>query len=395
MITLIRNFIGLFKQGGLLFILLCIMAMNCFFPTIEYFVCLFCGLVFILARSREKDNTAVMLLIFGFVHTCILIFNGKSSGMGLLLANMFGPFFFYNYGKHLVKRNLSEKDLLAMLLIVLIALQATIYYNVWLDYNNVGIVNENRYLGDEENEWIKATILGMVTSVGFCGLPAFLSINKPLRSPIAIGYLLMTVLSLISGIHLVNRAGLFVFVFCFFVALFYLSRKRSQRHVIILFLVLIIGLLYYITNISVVADIINAYQARDVGDVTSAGGRTLMWSEGLHNLFSYPFGWSNQGYYHHNLWLDVGRDTGIISFFLLVVAFIMGHKPIFKLVKIKGSPWVCTLLGLNVCFFASSFVEPVTHASPFYFYMYCLFFGLQRATLDYSKYIEWDMTNSN
>lgn len=392
MISIIKNIGAIFKKGGWLYMFFCIMALTSFAHLHEYLVCLFCAIVLSRIRSKDMDRTAVMLLLFGVINGMILIGTGGLSGMGLFLANMLGPFLFYIYGKQLITIFESEKDLLIMLLIVFVAFLGMTYYSVLLDLNNVGIVNENRALGEDEDEWVKATILGLITSIGYCGLPTFLSINKPFKSSLAIGYLLLTILSLLTGVHLINRSGLLVFVFCIVITLFYLSRSNKQKHFTFVFLVGIIGLLYYVYKNTIIIDVLNAYDNRNIGDVSTAGGRSLLWRQGLQYLIQNPFGFSNKMYYCHNLWIDVGRDTGIFPFVLIVVAFIMGHAPIFKLVKIKGSPWICTLLGLNICFLVSSFMEPVTHANPYYFYLYCFFFGLQHATLQHANYIEWDLS---
>ena len=378
MFSIIKNIIDVIKRGGWLYLFFCIMTLTSFAHLHEYLVCLFCAIVLSRIRSKDMDRTAVMLLLFGVINGMILIGTGGLSGMGRFLANMLGPFLFYIYGKQLITIFESEKDLLIMLLIVFVAFLGMTYYSVLLDLNNVGIVNKTRELG--EDVFVKATILGLITSIGYCGLPTFLSINKPFKSPLAIGFLLLTVLSLLTCVHLINRSGLLVFVFCVFITLLYLSQSNNQKYMTFVFLAGLIGLFYYVYKNTIIIDVLNAYDNRNIGDISTAGGRSLMWRQGLQYLIQNPFGFSNKMYYCHNLWI------------VIVVAFIMGHAPIFKLVKIKGSPWICTLLGLNICFLVSSFMEPVTHANPYYFYLYCFFFGLQHATLQHANYIEWDLS---
>lgn len=385
------DIVDIFKRGGLLFAFFCLMTYTCLGYSHVYLVCVFCVWVLVRYNPQQKmDRTGSLLLLFGIIHYLIIFLYGKGGGIVLTLANAFSPFIFYFYGKELVKLFHKEESMLGVLLIIMIFFLFPIFNNVIVDLNDVGIVNKGRMMGEEENELIKATILGMMTSIGLVGLPVFMSIQKPIKSTKALLFLALAILSLLTCVHLVNRSGIFIFVICIGVTLLYLSAKSKGR---ILFLLMILfAVLGYVMNQTFYGDIVNAYEERNLGDMgmQTAGGRTELWSKGVSFLFTHPFGWSDLIGYCHNLWLDVARDTGIISFVIVIVAFVRGHKPIFKLLKIKNSSWICALLGLNICFFVASFVEPVTHAGPYFFDLYCMFFGLQSATLNMKNSFEWD-----
>ena len=245
-----------------------------------------------------------------------------------------------------------------------------------------------------ENSSLSATLYGLIASLGLVGLPFFF-IDTNSKSNTRYLFLALSALSLATVIHLVNRTGLIVLFICFVITTLYYS-KGKLSHFFILFLV--IGLVVFILLQQQILskDIVDAYLARNegVGSVNTAGGRFVKWSTALNNLFIYPFGWSyaNIQYgYVHNLWLDVARAGGILSFIPLVIATVFSYKTFFKLLRFRDRKFMPLLLGLNVCFFLSSFVEPVIEAIPLYFYLYLMLWGMQSQLLlkfrlyDYSR----------
>ena len=142
-------------------------------------------------------------------------------------------------------------------------------------------------------------------------------------------------------------------------------------------------------------NVIDAYTNRNEGgsSVSSVGGRWDMWTDGIQNVFRYPLGWDVEGAqygYAHNLWIDVARVSGILPFLCFLMATLISYGKLFKLLRSKDMTIVPLLLGLNVCFFLSTFVEPVVEAIPLYFYLYMMLWGIQNAVLcDFDMERKW------
>ena len=130
------------------------------------------------------------------------------------------------------------------------------------------------------------------------------------------------------------------------------------------------------------SELLELYTERNE-DFATAGNRTNRWSYAIEQLFKYPFGWYDGTIYHvHNMWLDIARISGIIPF--LILAYFAGKNIIgsFVLIKRYNTPLMYLMLGLNVCFFTSCFVEPIVGG--IHFMLYCMLWGFQ-TTLNRKK----------
>ena len=104
---------------------------------------------------------------------------------------------------------------------------------------------------------------------------------------------------------------------------------------------------------------------------------------GLRELIQYPMGGRASQIYRHNMWLDVGRVSGIIPFCLLLVYSIKNFAnvtAIWKNNKILPSLRYL-LLFLSIGEYVNCFVEPIWEGALNFFLALCVVDGMVSAMM--------------
>lgn len=378
------------KGGMLLQIMFCIVMLVSIWTNITIYTILLFSICILLYVPILKylDKTAIFISLFSLTYCLIQLFHDVISWANLISYFMC-PTLFYCFGKYIVvKANGDVNKLTTFLCVSILLFSIVLYISAAQDIIHNGFVNISRTFhiwgSASEAGGLSATLYGLNASLGLVGLPFYFAQPK-INKTIKYIFLLLTILSLITVIHLVNRTGIVVLILCFVVVAFYRSNGNIFRFLILCAIIAIITLI--LTQLNVInTDVFDAYLMRDddVGAVNTAGGRLDKWVIGFHNIFRYPFGWeftSIKYGYAHNLWIDIARISGIIPFTLFLIATILAFNTLRKLLKYRELILLPLLLGLNVCFFFSSFVEPVIEAMPLYFYLYIMLWGIQNQLL--------------
>lgn len=326
------------------------------------------------------DKTGLWLILFSFVYCFMLLIYGDYTRVPIFLIC---PIAFYGFGKNVANR-LDDQALIDFLTITVVLFGLKVYIACIMDINEVGLINPSRAMnrsGIGESD-MAATLFGLNISLGLAGLvPALVKIS-PKKHFSMILLFVAFLLSLLTVLHLTNRAGLVVFLLSMMASILYLNPKQNGRF-LLAFLVLGIVLYFIIPSTRLFfTDFAESYNQReeyglDTGFMTM-GGRLDRWVDALRRLFVNPFGFNGKTYYSfvHNLWLDVARVGGTIPFVCILFASITGYKQIIRLWKIKNNRVILILVSLSVASFASAFVEPVLEGSDIYFYMMCLIWGI-------------------
>lgn len=347
----------------------------------SYYTLVFCiWSLFVVPVRRHFDGLALSLIVFSVLYSLMhLVLGISSSHIPLYLM---APLLFYTFGCYITSRLYYRSSILEFIALTVFLFSIVTYYTCIIDVTNTGLVNPLRIMGrnggDEYD--MAATLYGLNVSLGLACLFGFLSIEKKERTLLHYLLPISFALSLLTTVHLVNRTGLVLVCFSLFVFLFY-SKKSSKATWIIL--IFVAALFAYLSTKSDFASIIDAYTSR--GEVeghglSDAGSRTEKWMDALSRLFTSPFGWYKDINYTftHNMWLDVARLTGFIPFIAIVCATIVGFKDTLHLYRIKNDYLVLTLISIQIVFFLGCFVEPVMEGFDLYFYLMCMFFGIQR-----------------
>ncbi len=108
--------------------------------------------------------------------------------------------------------------------------------------------------------------------------------------------------------------------------------------------------------------------------------RYSAWSSALIGLFDYPMGGQKTllpTSYAHNMWLDVGYQTGFAPLLLLLTITLAAILVVRRFNKIDHPIEIKFLI--NALFTASiivCFVEPILQGWTFYFYVFCILLGV-------------------
>lgn len=389
----------LFKGNRILQILYCMMLLSSIWAgvSIHIIVIFSFAILMFVPVTKYIDKTAVLLFLFSIAY-CLTLMCFDVASWTNLISYLICPFLFYCFGRFIVDRVENINQLTTFWCISILLFSVVLYVSVIQDIIQNGFINITRTFSiwgaKADNSALSATLYGLIASLGLVGLPFFFikTGTKPIVKCI---FLTLGICSIMTVLQLVNRTGLVVVALTFIVLILYYYRNKFY-HIIAICTALVIIFLLLIKLQIINQEVFQAYIDRNdgVSSVSTAGGRTELWITGLQNIFIYPLGWAHEKIQHsyaHNLWLDVARVGGILSFIPLVIATVFSYKTFFKLLRFKDRKFIPLLLGLNVCFFLSSFVEPVIEAIPLYFYLYLMLWGMQSQLLfkfrsyDYSR----------
>lgn len=332
---------------------------------------------------KYADITSLCILSFSIIYSFIYMPNVNS--WTIFISYLLCPTTFYLFGKYIIGKLCNTNNIIIFWSLSIFTFSLVLYISALVDISQKGIINITRSFiiwGVQNDASTSATLYGMIASLGLMGFPYFFV--KQDSNIVRYIYLLLSLLSLITVIHLINRTGLVIFVGCFVVMSFYIFRNKIPT--LIFTYVIIVILFILLIHVSIIDQtVVEAYQNRDVGNgsIDSVGGRTDLWYLALNNIFKYPFGWLNieGASYSHNLWFDIARVSGILPFTIFLIISIRTYRKLFNLLMVKKENVVSLFLGLHICFFLTLFVEPVLEAIPLYFYLYMMLWGMQNRLL--------------
>ncbi len=379
-----NSIISYLKKGGLSFICLAVaLILN---NRLGYITIIGVFSIIVTTRFIKKarfDNSAIILLAYVILYILLSSLNRVSYSTSTLVLYAVAPCIFYQYSHHIVTQYRSENDIITAWLIIIFCycldIYATIFNNI-IETRQIINIGRDFYFSDNSSFQLSATLVGLPMDIGMIGLPmAILCKQNTLR----FSFLLLFLFSLTTTFSLLNRTGIVVAILCCALVIGYKARKDFRLLVLTLLSIsLIIGLLIYSGIIN--TELLDYYNARNE-DLSTLGTRTERWVEALKNLIIYPLGWAKYGqtYYVHNMWLDVARISGIVPFILLAYIAFDSFRKAFRLIKRSESTLSYMILGLNICFFASCFVEPIYGGT--HFMLYCMLWGTSNALLKKNK----------
>lgn len=329
-------------------------------------------------QKKWWDRIAVAILLFSLFYGLMVIINGRNSSYFVLLSYIISPVAFYRFGRLLMdiyKDDLSrQKFLMFSVLLYLL----NIYILTLRDIAMVGFINETRILLGDIDSKVSATMYGAMLSIGIaCIATVFIKMQN---SWVKLCYLVITILSLLCVIHLVNRTGLIIFVTCIVVMFFILIKRNVFRTLCILMALVVLA--YIIINMGIIdQSIIDAYIQREDSLTTNSaelGGRKNIWMFALNDLYNNPLGWNSSEYkYVHNLWLDIARVGGLFSLIPFMFATLLSVKNLFRLsFKNRLSQTDIIIISITVSMFMTSFVEPIIDASILLLCILMMFWGI-------------------
>lgn len=364
------------RKGGWLFVLLCVaLIMNNRFGYITII-----GLFLILAgsgiffRKTTLDKTGLAIAIYCVIYIIFSTFNGFDYSLSTLILYLVAPPIFYYYGTRISDFCDTERDLSWVWFIILLCYAIDVIITGVSNIAETGeLIATSRSLSFYEGQEVSATNVGLPLNIGVVGvsMAIFCSERK-----LKVSYFLLAFFSTLIVVHLLNRTGLVVLISCLIGLVGVRSLKSGKFLVMTVLLVLLVSFILGTTEI-MKSEVVSLYAERN--KVEGIEGRSDRWVDHFGNLLIKPFGWAEDGeiYYIHNMWLDIARVSGLVPFsILLVLSVSFFWKSIKNALKYNYESSYL-ILGLNICFFASCFVEPIYGGT--HFMLYCMLWGCQFA----------------
>ena len=334
--------------------------------------------------SEKLDSNFTLLLLFSVCYAIFYVFNLELGSQFIVIYALY-PASFYLVGKILYKEEVGNEQLFKFIFIsgLLFSLPAMI--SVLVSVYNKGFVTLQR---DVPLIWgdtiIPATNMAAYFLLNM-SIPAFLVANfKKFNLGYKIVMLSTFILSVVCVLRLGSRTQLSIFFITFLASLVYLVRRQTVKQNVILF-----GVLFFIFNIFISyvsfgkdSDIMSAFagrmESKKYGAAT-AGGRTERWSKSIVNLWEKPLGWPVDDFgFSHNLWFDVARVGGTLSFILLLIFSIKNIVKIKKAIGLNKNNILLNTLFIcyGLSFYLLFFVEPIFDGYFPVFVLYCFFLGI-------------------
>lgn len=365
-----------FKKGGFPFLILCLAILLTNRGGSITLIGIFSIALFFTYTLRKKiDLTGAGLVLYGLIYLTFSTINGVTYTYHTVFLYGVAPFFFYTFGQSVTDRWKDEDELVVFWLIIIFCYCADIFQacitKIIATGELIDLKRDFSVSGEDTSE-MSATLVGLSMDVGMIGLPMFIiSKGKKYRY----FFFLLFLLSILVTTHLLNRTGLVVLMLCLVGIIGWRSRKTPTLFLKSAIVLLVLFLFLQYTGI-LSSELFQYYSERN-DDISTMGHRSFRWAYALSQLFIKPIGWAENGeiYYVHNMWLDVARVSGIVPFLLLTSFTISGFIKAFRYIRRTENLLSYLLLGLNIAFFASCFVEPIYGGT--HFLLYCMLWGFQ------------------
>lgn len=334
----------------------------------------------VLPIKKYWDGTCIMLVLFSIIYSIMTILTSQYGSGFLLISYLISPVAFYRFGRWTMSNFYDEKVRQKLLFYIITCYLLSLFIMTFKDIALVGIVNVSRVLLGDLNggDGLAATLYGLMASVGLGCITVLFT--KQHNIWLFLGYILLSILSVLVVVHLVNRTGLVIVLSCLLVAFVLSGKMRINKFLPALLLISILTLV--VVRAGLISDeIVDAYIQRETSstyDLTQLGGRSDIWADAVKNLVYHPLGW-DRVYYAHNMWLDIARVGGWFSLLFFLIATFNWCKNCFRLIRKPMTTFRLMVISINVAMFLASFVEPVIEGSILYFSLYMMIWGYTKS----------------
>lgn len=339
-----------------------------------------------LPKRKWWDNSTIFLLFFSLFYGIMVYMNHLVGSVFNLLSYFLAPVAFYRLGQCSMNIFKEENSRQKFILIVVLCYLIYLYQLTLKDIALVGIVNDTRILLEDSGESyeilaLTATLYGMMASIGIGCIASIYTKKQKLW--LKLGFILLSIFSLLVAIHLVNRTGLIICFTCLVVSFIISTRFNVIKMTVMLSILVLIGFIIVSSGV-IDQEIFDAYSKREehsTYDASTLGGRSELWLISIENLFRRPFGWSaNEHGFAHNLWLDIARVGGLLPFLPFLAVTFLYLKNLLRLITKKSSSnFIIIMISINIGTLLSSAVEPVIGGSLLFFCLLMMIWGMTKS----------------
>tara|TARA_E500000318_G_C3565740_1_gene215548 strand:- start:911 stop:2086 length:1176 start_codon:yes stop_codon:yes gene_type:complete len=333
---------------------------------------------------RNVDVGFWLLFVFSIIYAAFFSFDPKAGNQYIVIYAIV-PGAFYLLGKFFTEKLKSNQvNLIILLLISAVIFSISAVLSVFTDIlqNGYNVVDRNL-----PNYWtgniVPATIMGSYLTL-IMALPALL-VPHIKKLPM-VGRILLLVyyaIAMACILRIGSRTQISISLITLLVSLFYVMPRQSYRRNLFMFLLFFMGIFYIMNTVSfdLDQDWLSAFANRmeDSQDLASGGGRTDRWIKSMEYLFTKPLGWSEHEFGHaHNLWFDVLRIGGFLSFFFLFFFTTNSYLTVYKAIKKKKEAYAFNnqVMIYTLAFSLVFMVEPILEGMFDFFAFFCFFIGV-------------------
>lgn len=335
---------------------------------------------------KNIDLGFLLLFMFSLTYAAFFSFEPKAGSQYIIIYAIM-PGTLYLLGMYFAdKIEGNRANLVLLLLCAGCVFSISAILSVFTDIlqNGYNVVDRNL-----PNYWtgqiIPATIMGAYFTIVMT-IPALLIPEvKKLPFIMKIAFLLVYLVSIACVLRIGSRTQLSISVITLLISLFYVMPRQSFKRNFFMFSLFALIIFFVANTVSfdLDQDWLSAFAGRmeDGGgeDIASGGGRTERWAKSLENLFEKPLGWSEDEFGHaHNLWFDVLRIGGFLSFFLLISFTTNAFLSVWKAIKKNRLAYALNNLiivyTLSICMVFM--VEPILEGMFDFFAFFCFFIGV-------------------
>jgi len=342
-------------------------------------------IIFLNTKVLKKliDFDFVLLLIYSFVFASVYSTHMLAGVQYLFIYALF-PAFFYIIGKKIVYNTHSYHEIFYLFFALSAVFSLSAVISVSLNLVQGGFVQTDRTIPMFWNgKLMKATAMGAYLTYNMCIPGLLLNYKRKLNKVFMLFAAGLYVLTLLAIFRLGSRTQLVISILSILVSLLFIipnQTKKDNLKFIATLIILVTGFLLFFP-IDLDADYFSVLGSRlkESDNAGSAGGRTERWTKSIEHLYSHPLGWEVEAFgFSHNMWFDVARYSGIISFILLIIITIRFYYKTYKAIRLNKAALLINsqILVYSISSFMIFFVEPIMDVLFFLFVSYCMFQGM-------------------
>ena len=259
-------------------------------------------------------------------------------------------------------------------------------YGIHALLNYVTNIGRSRWLLTDffSGEIRAATGSGAINTLIFSLLVCIICLEK--HRAIKLLGLSFFVISFFYAFQLGSRTQFIIMITVNLITLFLLLHERSGKWAVLKFVAILVvmGVLLYFMYSSNLFGIQEAYEATNLAvrftdDLSDSDGYRFssVW-RGIVTMLDYPLGGLKEEEYYHNLWLDIGRISGIVPFLVVVAYSFLTFFHVIKLFRDKSLDKKVryVLLSIYLGTLMNFFVEPILEGLINSFYSFTFLNGL-------------------
>lgn len=350
--------------------------------------------IYMLKKKRKVVIPTIknfyIIILFCLSYTVISVINQNFSSIICVC-----PIITYYSG--LILGNLCDNDE-KYISKCIISIAMGFFLHAMLNYSiNIGNTNRNTidfWTRSSLSATLQGCFLTMILSMSFYNIFCVKSKAKK------IFLIICTILSLSYITMIATRTTIIIFIVVTIIEIYIymiLNKKTKNRMKLIWMIILIIIIALFLYNrynfeIKTLIEETNLGIRLNLNNGTQKSDEKRLESQilGFISIINNPFGTKSKIgnlTYAHNMWLDLGKDVGIIPFAFLVIYTINSFASLVYIIKsnkisINYKILLSSIyLGVNLNFA----VEPILQGMPFYFFMFVLITGLIDAQVFYLK----------